>query len=77
LMEAIDAGALSGAALDVLEVEPPADDHPFWDHPKITLTPHYACAGRAIYGAQVIIDAIKGMRAGKPLARVVDKSEGY
>ena len=77
LMEAIDSGALSGAALDVLEVEPPADDHPFWDHPKITLTPHYACAGRAVYGAQVIIDAIKDMRAGKPLARVVDKSEGY
>lgn len=40
LRAAIDSGHLSGAALDVLDPEPPPADHPLLDHPRILVTPH-------------------------------------
>jgi len=42
LVNALDRGRLSGAALDVCAGEPPALDHPFRRHPRIVLTPHIA-----------------------------------
>lgn len=42
LAEALDRGHLSGAALDVLEEEPPAHGHPLVGRPDVVLTPHIA-----------------------------------
>lgn len=40
LIEALDAGLLSGATLDVTHPEPPPAGHPFYTHPLIRMTPH-------------------------------------
>jgi glyoxylate/hydroxypyruvate reductase A len=77
LLAALDSGQLSGAALDVYKVEPLPADHPFWAHPKIAMTPHYSCTGSASYGAEGVIEAVRKLRAGEPLANTVDRAEGY
>ncbi|SFR64403.1 C-terminal binding protein [Halogeometricum limi] len=42
LVDALDAGEIAGAGLDVLVDEPPADDHPLRRDPRVILTPHAA-----------------------------------
>ena len=48
LADALRRGEIGGAALDVLDVEPPPIDHPLLadDIPNLILTPHTAWAGR-------------------------------
>jgi glyoxylate/hydroxypyruvate reductase A len=77
LMAALDRGHLRGAMLDVTPVEPlPADD-PLWRHPGIRITPHAASYALPETAAETIADNIANLRAGRPLAAVVDRSRGY
>jgi D-3-phosphoglycerate dehydrogenase len=46
LAHALEQGQLAGAALDVLEQEPPAADHPLIGHPKVLLTPHLGASSK-------------------------------
>ncbi|MDJ0684153.1 MAG: glyoxylate/hydroxypyruvate reductase A [Alphaproteobacteria bacterium] len=80
LIAALDAGALGGATLDVFKTEPLPEDHPFWRHPKITVTPHVAAETRISSASQVIIDNIRRLDAGAPISDfegVVDHAAGY
>ena len=77
LLAAIDSGHLAGAALDVYKVEPLPDGHRFWSHPKITMTPHYSCNGRAVHGAGIVIENIRRVRAGEAIIGTVDREAGY
>jgi len=42
LIKLLDEQHLTGAVLDVFREEPLPADHPFWQHEKITITPHVA-----------------------------------
>lgn len=44
LVAAIRSGHISGAGMDVFDIEPPAADHPFFKEPRILMTPHSAGA---------------------------------
>ena len=43
LLEALRAGRIAGAGIDVCETEPLPSDSPLWDAPNLVITPH--CAG--------------------------------
>jgi phosphoglycerate dehydrogenase-like enzyme len=70
LVEAVGAGHLGGAALDVFATEPLPPDSPLWDEPNIIITPH-AAGGRPIGAAALIQDNLAAWREGRPLRNEV------
>jgi glyoxylate/hydroxypyruvate reductase A len=77
LLAALDKGQLAHATLDVFRVEPLPADHPFWGHPRITVTPHIAADTRPITASRVIAANIRRAEAGEPLRYAVDRARGY
>lgn len=77
LLSALDNGTLSHATLDTFRVEPLPAEHPFWSHPKVTVTPHIASETRPETAAQVIAENIRRSEAGEPLLHLVDRAQGY
>jgi len=77
LLEALDSGHLAHATLDVFTREPLPSDHPFWRHPRITVTPHAAAYSLPESGAEIVAENIRRLRAGAPLLHRVDRRRGY
>ena len=77
LLRALDRGHLAHATLDVFTIEPLPETHPFWAHPKITVTPHIAAQTRPDTSARVIAENIRRGEAGEPLLHLVDRAQGY
>ncbi|QYA24222.1 glyoxylate/hydroxypyruvate reductase A [Gramella sp. MT6] len=77
LMEMIDNGHLSGASLDVFREEPLPEDHPFWDHPKINITPHIASLTKPESVAGQIAENYDRMKDEEPLKNKVELDKGY
>lgn len=68
LAEALHAGQIAGAGLDVLNAEPPPADHPLYRAPNCFITPHISWATRAAR-ARLMRVAVENVRAfihGKP-----------
>lgn len=77
LLAALDTGHIGHATLDVFRVEPLPADHPYWAHPRVTVTPHIAADTRAASAAKVLAQNIARAEAGLPLLHLVDRSRGY
>ncbi len=68
LARALERGALAGAGLDVLTVEPPPPDHPLLVAPRCIITPHQAWTTRSARMRLLGVTAanVAGILAGKP-----------
>lgn len=79
LLAALLAGRLAGAALDVVNPEPPPPDHPLWTAPNLHLTPHHSGDVHGWRAAlqQQFIDNFRRYASGRPLHNIVDKRRGY
>jgi phosphoglycerate dehydrogenase-like enzyme len=79
LVEALAAGRIRGAALDVFETEPLPPAHPLWTLPNVLLSPHCAdhVPGWIEAATRAFLDELERYRRGEPLRNVVDKTRGY
>ena len=77
LLAALDGGRLGHATLDVFREEPLPADHPFWAHPRVTVTPHIASATRPETASLAIAENVRRGEAGEPLLHLVDRERGY
>ena len=79
LANALESGAIAGAALDVAPREPLPPDSRLWALPNVTMTPHTAGASqfRAERNLDRFVDNLRRFVAGEPLEGIIDKSLGY
>ncbi|MGA8854060.1 MAG: glyoxylate/hydroxypyruvate reductase A [Christiangramia sp.] len=77
LMEMIDNGHLAGASLDVFREEPLPDEHPFWEHSKINITPHIASLTKPESVVPQIAENYDRMKEEEPLKNKVEIDRGY
>jgi len=77
LIPLLDSGHLAGATLDVFQVEPLPEDHPFWTHPRITVTPHASARTLRDETVAQIAGKIRALGRGERIAGVVDPVRGY
>lgn len=77
LLAALDTGHIGHATLDTFRTEPLPADHPYWTHPRVTVTPHIASETRPETASQVVAENIRRVEAGLPLLHEVDKRRGY
>ncbi len=77
LLAALDSGQIAQATLDVFRTEPLPTDHPYWAHPKVTVTPHIASETRPASAARVIAENIRRGEADEPFLHLVNRDKGY
>lgn len=76
LLEALRAGRLAGAVLDVFGQEPLPADSPWWDAPNVIVTPH--ASGQTLrFFDELVIENVRRYLAGEPLLNLVDPERGY
>ena len=77
LLTLIRSGHIAGATLDVFRNEPLPAPHPFWEEPRITITPHIAAITIRSEAVQQIAAKIAAFEAGQPVDGIVDRNLGY
>ncbi len=79
LVDALNSGAIRGAALDVAPTEPLPAESRLWDLPQVVMTPH--TAGASQFRSQRNLDRfvrnLERLRRGEALEGEVDKNLGY
>jgi glyoxylate/hydroxypyruvate reductase A len=77
LLKLVQNGHIAAATLDVFREEPLPPAHPFWQEPKITITPHIAALTLRGDSVRQIAGKIRALERGEPIAGVVDRTRGY
>jgi phosphoglycerate dehydrogenase-like enzyme len=79
LNDALRAGTIAGAGIDVYEIEPLPQDHPLWSAPNAILTPHVADRGPSLDPERIAVISENARRfaKGEPLVNVVDKASWF
>ena len=79
LTEALESGAIAGAALDVYETEPLPVEHPLWRLENVLLTPHIAAASPRIAERHLatLLENVACYVAGEDLVTVADKTRWF
>ena len=79
LVAALSDGEIAGAALDVTDPEPPADDDPLWSLPNVIITPHVAnpASGLTRTMAPWMAENLRRYQAGDELLAVVRPGRDY
>jgi phosphoglycerate dehydrogenase-like enzyme len=79
LINALQFGALGGAALDVTGVEPLPPQSPLWRAPNLFITPHTSAISERLWPreTELFLKLLDEWFEGKPLSNRVDFSRGY
>jgi len=77
LLTLVKSGHIAAATLDVFRNEPLPVQHPFWQEPRITITPHISALTLRRESVQQIAGKIRQMERGEPVADVIDRQHGY
>jgi glyoxylate/hydroxypyruvate reductase A len=77
LISLLDGGHLAGATLDVFRTEPLPAEHPFWNHAKITMTPHTSARTLRDESIAQIASKLAALERGEAVAGLVEPLRGY
>lgn len=77
LLNALDTGQIAHATLDVFRTEPLPPEHPFWAHPRVTVTPHIAAETRPETAAEIVAENLMRFETGQTPLYLVDRARGY
>lgn len=79
LVRSLQDDHLGGAGLDVVEVEPLAEESPLWDLPSVIITPHVGAqsARRIDVTTDFVAENLRRFLAHEPLLKTVDKQLGF
>jgi D-2-hydroxyacid dehydrogenase (NADP+) len=79
LIDALRAGTIAGAGLDVFEREPLPSDSPLYDMENVVVTPHVSGASPTYFDRAVpfFCENLRRYLAGQPMVNVVDPARGY
>ena len=77
LLDALKMGKVSYAVLDVFAEEPLKEEHPFWNHPYIYITPHISAVTTPEEGVECVLETLKNIEGNKPLRNKVDVKRKY
>lgn len=79
LIQALESGALGGAALDVTSVEPLPADSPLWRAPNLFITPHTSAVSDRLWLREtaLLVDLLERWFEGREMFNQVDFARGY
>ncbi len=79
LADALQSGALGGAALDVTSKEPLPPESPLWHAPNLFITPHTSAISERLWEreTELMMKLLDEWFSGKELSNRVDFSRGY